>query len=402
MTWLLTLAILGHWRTMVIDSGRWQPSPAVFADSMGYPVIVFRPAGVWELRWNGSEWVKDSVPYDFNIPNIRLDRKGFLHIRDINLAMVDHHQTEIGWADWVAPVGGAGFTVDSFTLPHFLRDFTHCYRAPDSSWVIETTAVDYGDLRMVAVTDLKDNIHVVSCDENTVFYACWKDSLWRSEIVEDFADTGDFTFGGGIGLYADPFGRPHVYYLLKITAYPNEYFIRTYAWKEDTTYHGPWRREPYPWQITSMVMDTAGIRHAVAADSTGIYHVLRYPGDTAWQTWELIAPVPNAGKRQMAIDRFGYLHLVFTDASDSTLYYATTNPEIGITEFPPEPRPELILIPTHQGFFISGHSGPARIYDPAGRLVLAREIKGKTLISPLMPGVYFVVAGKQRARVAVR
>ncbi len=54
------------------------------------------------------------------------------------------------------------------------------------------------------------------------------------------------------------------------------------------------------------------------------------------------------------------------------------------------------------GFFISGYEGEASIYDPAGRLIVKREIAGKTLISPLSPGVYFVVAGKERAKVAVR
>ncbi|MGB9590426.1 MAG: T9SS type A sorting domain-containing protein, partial [Candidatus Hydrothermia bacterium] len=47
--------------------------------------------------------------------------------------------------------------------------------------------------------------------------------------------------------------------------------------------------------------------------------------------------------------------------------------------------------PAPGGFWISGYSGLAQIYDPAGRLVLSREIKGETLISPLGPGVYFVV-----------
>jgi hypothetical protein len=62
----------------------------------------------------------------------------------------------------------------------------------------------------------------------------------------------------------------------------------------------------------------------------------------------------------------------------------------------------LLLAPAPDGFFISGYEGEARIYDPAGRLVLSREINGKALISPLRPGVYFVVAGKEKARVAVR
>ncbi len=62
----------------------------------------------------------------------------------------------------------------------------------------------------------------------------------------------------------------------------------------------------------------------------------------------------------------------------------------------------LKALPAPSGFFISGYEGEARIYDPAGRLVISKEIKGKTLISPLSPGIYFVVAGKERAKVAVR
>ena len=54
------------------------------------------------------------------------------------------------------------------------------------------------------------------------------------------------------------------------------------------------------------------------------------------------------------------------------------------------------------GFLISGYEGPVQVYDATGRLILSREITGKTLISPLNRGVYFVIAGKQKAKVAVR
>jgi len=64
--------------------------------------------------------------------------------------------------------------------------------------------------------------------------------------------------------------------------------------------------------------------------------------------------------------------------------------------------PGLILTPASHGFHITGYSGEVEIYDPAGRLVLGKEIKGKTLIGPLRPGVYFVVAGKKRAKIAVK
>jgi len=62
----------------------------------------------------------------------------------------------------------------------------------------------------------------------------------------------------------------------------------------------------------------------------------------------------------------------------------------------------LVLTPAPSGFLISGYEGEAQVYDPAGRLILTREIKSKALIGPLKPGVYFVVAGSQRAKVAVR
>jgi outer membrane protein assembly factor BamB len=62
----------------------------------------------------------------------------------------------------------------------------------------------------------------------------------------------------------------------------------------------------------------------------------------------------------------------------------------------------LVLTPAPSGFLISGYEGEAQVYDPAGRLILTREIKSKALIGPLKPGVYFVVAGRQRAKVAVR
>ncbi|MGC8893954.1 MAG: hypothetical protein ACP5QG_03810 [candidate division WOR-3 bacterium] len=64
--------------------------------------------------------------------------------------------------------------------------------------------------------------------------------------------------------------------------------------------------------------------------------------------------------------------------------------------------PGLTILPAASGFWISGYEGEAQVYDPAGRLVLSREIKGRTRIGLLRPGVYFVVAGRERAKVAVR
>ncbi|MEO0248559.1 MAG: hypothetical protein ABIN58_03235 [candidate division WOR-3 bacterium] len=75
---------------------------------------------------------------------------------------------------------------------------------------------------------------------------------------------------------------------------------------------------------------------------------------------------------------------------------------LDVEEGPAKPEEKMRFLPAPGGFYITGYEGPAQIYDPAGRLILSKEVKGKTLIGPLRPGVYFVVAGRQRARVAVQ
>ncbi len=96
----------------------------------------------------------------------------------------------------------------------------------------------------------------------------------------------------------------------------------------------------------------------------------------------------------------------WTDAADYGLDYnwvmelILTPADVG--EGPAKPEGKMRFLPVPGGFYITGYEGPAQIYDPVGRLVLRKEIEGKTLISPLGPGVYFVVAGRERARITVR
>jgi len=67
----------------------------------------------------------------------------------------------------------------------------------------------------------------------------------------------------------------------------------------------------------------------------------------------------------------------------------------------PGPPEKLSLQMAPEGFLISSYEGPVQVYDATGRLLLSQDVKGKTLISPLNPGVYFVKAGRQKGRIAV-
>jgi len=406
MSGFLLLTITAQWHTMIVDAGRDHSTPVIFADSNGYPVIAVGVGGGGndrsEFRWTGDKWLERPIPYNFDKANIRLDRNGYLHIMNAGYGyLIDYHQTDTGWWAWVSPpCWAACMTLDSFNLPHFVGGSVHCWLRPDSTWVTDTLQVYLGGILMMAVTDPLDNIHVMAYTETTVKYGLWSDSSWICETVYDAGDSGDFLFSE-LWLYADPFGGPHLFFY----PYMLDGYKFRYAWKDSLE---NWHTEAYytldgnPLSSRSMVVDSLGIRHTVTLDSTGIYHVIRYPWEKAWHVRERIDTCSSASRRAMAIDRFGYLHLVFTDGSDYTLYYATTNPDIGVYEFPPEPKPGLTLLMAPGGFWITGYSGPVQIYDPAGRLVLSKEIKGKTLISPLRPEVYFVMAGKEKARVAVR
>jgi len=111
--------------------------------------------------------------------------------------------------------------------------------------------------------------------------------------------------------------------------------------------------------------------------------------------------------RSVAMDPFGGIYIagwrrdsagnndiLVIKLRDSLATAKEPNPSARIPE-----RMTLSVAPS--GFLISGYEGPVQVYDATGRLILIREIKEKSLIGPLNPGVYFVAAGKQRGRVAV-
>jgi len=78
------------------------------------------------------------------------------------------------------------------------------------------------------------------------------------------------------------------------------------------------------------------------------------------------------------------------------------NTDVGESEGDEDTHSKLTLLLAQGGFWVAGYSGPVSVYDATGRLILSRDIKGKTLVGPLNPGVYFVRAGKLRGKVAVR
>ncbi len=102
-----------------------------------------------------------------------------------------------------------------------------------------------------------------------------------------------------------------------------------------------------------------------------------------------------------------YVQERFTAPDTAIPYYTNITSVVHLTDGQaiaenPGKGQEIRVLMAPDGLWVSGYEGEVRIYDPAGRLIIKREISVKTLIGPLSPGVYFVVAGKERAKVAVR
>lgn len=137
-------------------------------------------------------------------------------------------------------------------------------------------------------------------------------------------------------------------------------------------------------------------------------------GDTVWlwcTQWHRYKQYPATSDDGKPVflgysDMASFDDVVWWDASDISHGYNWIMEIVllpsEVEEEPAKHEGKITLLPASGGFWVTGYSGPTQIYDPAGRLVLKKEIRGKTLISPLRPGVYFVVAENQRARVAIR
>ena len=141
--------------------------------------------------------------------------------------------------------------------------------------------------------------------------------------------------------------------------------------------------------------------------------IILHAGDTVWiwcTQWQNPGQEPATGDGGPCSPNYTTLVSVDGIAWQSACDYVFNSrwvmelilTPLDVEEGPAKPEEKLVLPPAPGGFYITGYDGPTEIYDPAGRLVLSKEIKGKTLIGPLRPGVYFVMAGRQRARIAVR
>jgi len=425
---LFSVLLAQGWHSVVVDEGSYISFPVYgfMIDENGYPVIVYEPE-LHErkfVRWNGTEWntvylLRQESDYFWG-GQFCLDSRGWLHwgvdTFQSEVRILDYYYDGVAWdslyyIDTLTAYSGlgVGLVLDSLDQPHFFHpgdmDYSTNYiRKDGASW-------------------LKDTI----CRESTTFYwfhwyhrACmgpggrprfiyfmgmeilmysWQNELgWGKETVDDLDGQGDFAMSNS-WLYCDSQGNPYVLYM---PYYYGQGYRGKFAWRDSS---GVWHREymdTLGFIYGLFAVDTSGTIHIPFADSTGIYHYTRHLPDTAWFKGERIDTFTDVGRMRMAMDKDGYFHLVFLANSWKKLVYATTRPGVGISEPPQEPKPSLVLIPASHGFWITGYSGQAQIYDPAGRLILSKEIKGKTLISPLRPGVYFVMAGKEKARVAVR
>ncbi|MEO0181533.1 MAG: T9SS type A sorting domain-containing protein [candidate division WOR-3 bacterium] len=428
MNWGLTLALFAPWFVHTItDEGKY--GPMLFLDPTGNPVILYRDTLGTEKpirrRWQGSAWVTDTIPF---VPRgaslwAALDSSGHLHLvtippTDDTLFLAS--ETDTGWRYYTYIPEDHGFPLSFFTYaftvspqgnPHFILGVSYLGDTMAHVWMegdtwskeifcsdTDTLCSFLGDMRF----DGEGNLHLAmeSVVPHLLWYGLRDSSGWRMELVDPMGDEGgDFCFSL-CEINVDWWGTPRIHYwpyYENIVAYRNKYAERTlYGWVVEFTGLGGIL-------ITSNYAVTPdSVVHVISPHNDGtLWHAIR-KGLNEWEEVEFIAP--GIWPTCLTSDQNGYLHFV---CHESILHpekyrYITNNPTIGVSESHTASRQSLVLQMASGGFWITGYSGEAQIYDPAGRLVLSRKIRDKILISPLKPGVYFVVAGKQRTRIAIR
>jgi len=416
MWYIFTTLLVQGWHSVLLDtlpSGSFT-TPVLLLKNNGWPVMVYAGGGILKIvSWTGNSWDFQYPPFGYEEENTLLDGKDLLWLGDFTgSGWIDiYHQ--IAGTDWDTlqffqdSLVGGGLCVDTSNAPHLIFKkgnnllLNAQYTAGDT-WVLDTILFDsiWWFNYVFPACGHDDVLHFIGLSDYLAIHGWNEGGTWQYDTADDVTGQGDFAFST-VKITIDQRGWPHLRYS---PYYSGQDYKRKYAFKDASGWHAEFINDDPDdlWWSTSLAIDSLGAVHAAKSDPTGIYHMIRYPDDTLWYNAERIDTFTDAQRIQIAIDGEEYLHVVFTAGDNQKLVYATTNPGVGITESLPEPEPGLVLISAPSGFYITSYSGEARIYDPAGRLVLAREINGKTLMGPLKPGVYFVVAGKQKARIAVR
>jgi len=283
--------------------------------------------------------------------------------------------------------------VDSFRLYRFLK----------GAWRVRWIVKPRNTILWAVGEDTNAHVHLIAMGAYDLYHGSDETGEWVWEIV-DLLDwqNNEGDFGWSVVLtFMDDRDRIHILYdpfIYSQGEYQLRYAFRDSScqWHKDTPVacaHETW---------SNPAADGKGTVHFAYGNGYPIYHWYKVAGENYWNT-EPIGNISNSPRLRMCVDKQDYLHLFAQDWDLSFIYYATTNPDIGLWEASShESRQSLILSMVPSGFMISGYTGPVQVYDATGRLLMSRDVRGKTLISPLRPGVYFVVGGKQRGKIAVR
>jgi len=424
----ISLILLGEWSILTFGNGSvW----GLFLVEGRWPVVV----GTDRLhRYDGISWTTKYFPPDTSfgevIEDCAIDSAGFIHLVGVKGeywgtpkdSIVEYVENNTGWTRYTYPEPD-GFRIDAhpFISIAIKGDTSFMFYEP-YSWTCMKMACRVGSLWSLdtvvtgsvfspdAQTDESGNLWVFYHQDNprqSARCAHQNSGSWTLEIVEDVPNSFWFTPGPQLAVKG---GMVYALYKPTGTTKDGDDTLR-FAWRKPD---GSWYYEKMrEFQIQRPGIGPTGLVHGLAAfvgDSVA-YYVTRDPTSPKWDTMGVVDSVngimPAETSSQavwwnggfMLVDADGNLHAAYT-GKNRQLCYATSG--VLIEESSSDPGLSLILVPVPQGFWITGHSGEARIYDSAGRLVLSKRVKGKTLISPLKPGVYFVVAGREKARAAVR
>ncbi len=341
-------------------------------DSLGYPHIIYKEIydlGLIYCHWDGSQWLYEDVSESLGVKvkgtsgeiSLELDTLGYPHIATPGPTYfykdIAGWHREAGIDPWSTDIDWVSLRLDSKGYPHMAYndkyeigpdEYTsvrYCYKG-STGWHVEeiaepnpniTSVGEYGVSLVLDSLDLPHIIYSMADDTiNTVGYA-YKDTsgVWHKEFCEPYEpyhgwahypnveidSGGRLVVGYGFGSYdidlkwgyrdssgwhceyVDTVGSPgyDVGMTLKDKKWP--YIANTVL-------------ESYNW-LTLTWQDSLGW-HKEGVDSISSTAVM------------------NLSSNGVVIDRFGYIHISyrksFGGVDEDRMWYATTNPEVGIGE----------------------------------------------------------------------